>query len=128
MNKNDDQENIKLCPGCFTGNRECSDFCVKCGRPIGNFTNYDPIKRIWSQGYAYRTSISEPSSPVVFFGVWILFGVPLVGMIAFLPQAPLVAVPFIAACAFVLYKTTKNYRKIKNSQKNSKDVSNKSLK
>lgn len=111
MTDNSPCEDILICPNCFSEHDTPVDFCKECGRPLGNFVNYDPIKRIWSQGWMYRKSLSEPSSPIIFYGIWILFGTSIILNIAFLPMMPVFAIPFIIVLAFALYKITKNYNK-----------------
>ena len=113
MDDNNPQKDTKLCPNCFTENKTSVDFCIKCGRPLGDFVNYDPIKRIWSQGWMYRKSLSEPSSPIVFYGIWALFGLPLIAMLFLLPKVPQVTIPAIIIYGMVLYKVSKNYKRKK---------------
>lgn len=64
-----------VCSSCAAPNDPLTDFCVECGAPIGTFTNYDPLKHIYAQGWAYRKAVSSRYiKPIVLVGIWLIFG------------------------------------------------------
>ena len=67
-----------LCPQCLTASAPDRDFCETCGGPLTAMTTLDPIKAIQAQGWAYRCASSGRTSPVVFWGMVLLFGPALV--------------------------------------------------
>ena len=85
--RNDDESQI--CPSCLTKNETKIDFCSNCGRPLGDYVTYDPIKRNWTQGWMYRRLVSRPSSPIVFYGMWLFFGLPFIGLVLMIPCTPI---------------------------------------
>lgn len=106
------KENTMLCPSCMAENEPNADFCSTCGRPLGAFVNMDPIKRIRSQGWIYRKSVSGPVSPTILIGIWLIFGTALMlTLTAFLVTAGafIVAWLLIPVYIIILYKVTKNY-------------------
>jgi len=123
MKENDPKKENKVCPNCFSVNTNFANFCKKCMRPLGDFVNYDPVNRILSTGWMYRKSTSSPSSPIIFYGIWVLFGVPLLLMLPVLLQPMdigifLIIIPYIIVSSFILYKTTRNYKINKKSSIN----------
>lgn len=72
-----------VCPGCSETNDEGNDFCLRCGAPVGRFTTLDPFKAIYAEGWIFRKSASARIRPIVLIGMWALFGIPLLGTIAF---------------------------------------------
>ncbi len=118
-NANSNEENA-LCPSCMTANAPSTDFCEKCGCPIGQFVNLDPLKRIYSQGWLYRRSASGRITPIVCLGMWLIFGPSfLISMFVLLETMfddsdsashgywfPLF---FGLLSVIILYRVTKNY-------------------
>jgi len=43
----------------------------------------DPMKQIYAQGWVYRKAVSGRTSPIVFWGMWLIFG-PMVIATAFM--------------------------------------------
>ena len=77
MNEEIENSEKLLCPSCMAENLAVVDFCEKCGSPIGQFVNLDPLKRIYSQGWLYRRAASGRMLPFALLGMWIIFGTGL---------------------------------------------------
>lgn len=88
-----EKENVNgervLCPNCMAENLPARDFCESCGCPIGQFVNVDPLKRIYSQGWLFRRTVSSRITPIVLWGMWLIFGIPLFAILIVLLQAGL---------------------------------------
>lgn len=69
-----DEPETMLCPSCMAEATPDADFCEACGAPIGKFSTLDPIKAIFSGGWAYRRAISGRTSPIIFWGMILIFG------------------------------------------------------
>ncbi len=68
-------ETPSLCGRCLSENPPGADFCQECGRPLTMFATVDPIKSIWSRGWAWRQAAWGRSvSLTVLIGMWLLFG------------------------------------------------------
>ncbi|MHC4066502.1 MAG: hypothetical protein ACYSUI_18655 [Planctomycetota bacterium] len=115
-----DQPEVMLCPSCLEQNDPYVDFCRKCGMPIGTFATLDPIKAIHSQGWAYRRAISGRTSPIVFWGMVLIFGPATLFMVFALPWAVwpsstvhvvqlLLGGGVLSLYAAILYRVTKSY-------------------
>ncbi|MDI6791597.1 MAG: hypothetical protein QME81_01845 [bacterium] len=114
---------IVLCPNCMTGNSPVRDFCKSCGCPIGQFVNVDPLKRIYSQGWLYRKAVSEAVSghitPIVFWGMCLIFGSTFLNALAALLLADsygglgeprsLINVFYLVISGVIFFRVTKNY-------------------
>ena len=114
-----------VCTNCSAANDPASDFCHKCGCPIGAMTTIDPLKRIYAQGFWFRRAASGRVPPIVFWGTWLLFG-PSIALAAilglFVVCSPhfdrseisdwygptIIAAGVLLSSAF-LYKMTRNY-------------------
>ncbi len=72
--------NTKSCPNCLTVNDNTVDFCSECGHPIGSMVNLDPVGQIKSQGHLFREATNKPRSLFIIIGLWIYFGLTIVGM------------------------------------------------
>lgn len=118
-NTNRTDENV-LCPSCMTTNAQSNDFCEKCGCPIGQFVNLDPLKRIYSTGWLYRRTASGRITPIACLGMWLIFGPGLLLSIFFLLEPMfgnsdstghmyLLHLVSGLLCAVILYRVTKNY-------------------
>ena len=109
--------NAKSCPSCLTANNTSADFCSECGHPIGNFVNLDPVDQIQSQGYLFREATNNPRSLIIIVGLWLYFGIAIVGVSLFLffsnQDLPFFLNFFLIGIAllggFILHKATKNY-------------------
>jgi len=107
----------KSCPSCLTVNSISADFCSKCDLPIGNYVNLDPVGQIRSQGHLFRKAANKPRSPIILIGLWIYFGITILGMslvlffshqeFHFLLNIFFIGI-VIVSCS-ILYKTTRNY-------------------
>ena len=106
-----------VCPNCSDANEPGADFCLRCGAPVGRFTTLDPFKAIHAGGWVLRKSGSARIRPIVLIGMWALFGVPLVGVVAFalLPPERTHAVTYLhtlGLCAIyllVLVRVTRSF-------------------
>ena len=67
-----DREQL-VCPSCLQRNDEYADYCSKCGAPISPTVNFDPFKRIASQGWLFRTAASDSRRMITVIGIWLLF-------------------------------------------------------
>jgi len=67
-------QELPLCPNCLSENQPQAHFCVKCQSPLSSHAAIDPLGRIQATGDTYRKAIKHPNSPVVFVGMWLLFG------------------------------------------------------
>jgi len=102
-----------------------ADFCHECGAPVTSLATMDPIKRIYAQGWVYRRVVARPTSPIMFWGVWLIFGptmlINLGGFLVFLGgMGParsggllglqiLVWLGFLILHASILFLATKRY-------------------
>jgi len=77
-----------VCPSCGEANDPGTDFCLRCGAPVGRFTTLDPFKAIFAEGWLFRKTASARIRPIVLVGMWALFGIPLAGMVAALALRP----------------------------------------
>jgi hypothetical protein len=71
-----------VCPRCFTpfepsghSSQPTSHMCLNCGGPISGVALWDPISRIWGEGFGYRQITRVGSEPKLahVIGVWIIF-------------------------------------------------------
>jgi len=114
---NNKLEKTKNCPSCLAANSISADFCLKCGHPIGNFVNLDPVGQIQSQGHLFREAANKPRSPIILIGLWIYFGITALGVTLvlffshhefhFLTNILFIGI-VVLGCS-ILYKATKNY-------------------
>ena len=126
MDENHTDTDTRICPACFAPNSETVDFCCQCGRPIGDFTNYNPVNRIWSQGWMWRRLVSGPIPPFVFYSIWIFF---LVNLLCLLPLllagaaddlATLLISMSLLLNGILVYRITKNYNEATKVNRGSK--------
>jgi hypothetical protein len=135
---NEESENTErvLCPSCMSENLPTVDFCEKCGCPIGQFVNLDPLKRIYSQGWLYRRSASGRIPPIVLLGMWLIFGIGLATSVltmvhigfsdaVYSDQLVWFNLPFVLLCAAILYRVTKNYLRCRGSDRTNEDENEK---
>src|SRR5262245_6210807 len=66
-----------VCPNCSDANEVGTDFCARCGAPVGRFTTLDPLKSTYAEGWLFRKAASARVKPIVLIGMWALLGVPL---------------------------------------------------
>ena len=125
--KDNRKEEIMLCTSCLAENKSDTQFCVKCGCPLGAFVNLNPLKRIYSLGWVYRRSVSGPIPKIVLLGMWFIFGTSFLFMAVhliacllqaqneFLKEAPnmLIFTPALIVYCILLFKVTKNYFKFR---------------
>ena len=69
----EEQPELLVCPSCLQENDEYGDYCCKCGAPISPTVNFDPFKRIASQGWLYRTAASDSRRKITVIGIWLIF-------------------------------------------------------
>ncbi len=116
-----------LCPNCLGQNEPDADFCTDCGCPLSAIATTDPLRRMYSQGFWYRTAASGRIRPIVFWGTWLVLGPSVVGGAAIFawsaleaPSVPadmavhvvvglLVGGGLLAAVGALLYLMTRNY-------------------
>jgi len=114
-------EPVPVCPNCLAENPTRADYCPQCGMPIGTFAATDPIQSIHTQGWAYRKAAAGAPSRFVFWGMWAIFALLIVGsagsVVGIAPAATSLAdlaagaliVGLLAVYAIILYRTTRNY-------------------
>ncbi len=118
---NNSPEETKLCASCLAENDLDVDFCKKCGYPLGQFVNIDPINRILSTGWLYRRLVfGAPPRPIVLWGMWLICASYFVLIITYfagfsrgrpgqrISSSILLIVPSLAH-AVILVRGTKNY-------------------
>ncbi|MGV7224742.1 MAG: hypothetical protein ACQ9MH_24890 [Nitrospinales bacterium] len=107
----------KSCPSCLTVNGTSVAFCSKCGLPIGDYVNLDPVGQIKSQGHLFREATNRPRSLIILIGLWIYFGLTIVGMslVIFFSNTDfhfltdLFFIGILVVSCLILIKATKNY-------------------
>ena len=111
-------EEQELCTQCMTGNRPNSHFCRKCGAPLSSYAATGPFESLFAEGHVYRKAAEQPQHLIVVLGMWVIFGImALAGvMIAVMSWdmgsrfGVLAGIGLLAVSAFLIGKTTKNYR------------------
>ena len=115
--ENSTPNNTIGCPSCLKTNNTSAEFCSKCGNPIGNFVNLDPVDQIQSQGHLFSEATNNPRSIIIIVGLWLYFGIAIVGVSLFLffsnQDLPFMLNLFLIGIAvlggIILHKATKNY-------------------
>ena len=69
----DSDRELLVCPSCLQQNDEYADYCSNCSAPISPTVNFDPFKRIASQGWLYRTAASDSRKKITVIGIWLIF-------------------------------------------------------
>ncbi|MEP4078973.1 hypothetical protein [Haloferula sp.] len=84
-------EGADLCIGCLYPVRPGSQLCVKCGAPHGELAGFLPLTRVLAEGYVYRQAVQNPRSWISVAGIWMLFGVHVIGgfAVTLLMQGPI---------------------------------------
>lgn len=110
-----------LCGACGRNNPEGTRFCAHCGAPIGPLAVVHPLDSIRADSYVLRKTTTEPTRPIVLFGVWLLnfpalvfCAVMVVVLLTDRPSAgtiPFVLIFVALACVagLLLYRSTKSY-------------------
>jgi hypothetical protein len=70
-------EERMLCPACLHPNALSAMFCSKCDAPLSAGAVLGPFEQIRAQRFVLHRAATGPSSPMVVFGVWLIF-VPIV--------------------------------------------------
>ena len=105
------EENIIACPSCLAENKSTVNFCVECGRPLGNFVNYDPINSIRSEGWAFRLASSKPNA-IILIGMWLLCIPTIITTLVMVKTGAygmLIGFPLAGIYGLLLIKVTRNY-------------------
>lgn len=85
VESSDDDEVV--CPRCFTpfesrghSSEPIGHMCLNCGGPISGVALWDPISRIWGEGFGYRQITRVGSEPTLahVIGVWVIFAPTLI--------------------------------------------------
>ena len=65
-------EAVPLCHHCLFPQSNGTDFCPKCGTPVGKYTNWLPFPQLFSIGHVLRigTFGEFKRSPLTVFGFW----------------------------------------------------------
>lgn len=67
-------DDIVLYAHCMAHNRPIDEFCRDCGMPIGQYVWNQPLQGILARGWAYRRATTGRVSPILFWGMWAIFG------------------------------------------------------
>ena len=120
MNENNESSQepsfeLIVCPSCIHENQPYVDYCENCGAPISPTVNYDPYKRIASQGWLYRKSASEPRRLITVIGMWLIFAPWLIFLVVLFYSTYVHPIGYVVVFllgfipAVILFRTTKNY-------------------
>jgi hypothetical protein len=128
-----------VCPKCLSVISGYEHFCDNCGVALSILSPFDHIR---AMGNAYRSGSNEPRKPIVLIGIWVISFPPLlffvgVGLYAVTHISDVIAefhnprgvdpvqwifalclysgLTFIAAR--ILYKTTKNFFRLRNNSR-----------
>jgi hypothetical protein len=106
----------QLCVGCMFPNEPSVHFCAKCGAPMSSYAATGPFESLFAEGHVYRQASERPRSFVVVLGIWIIFGIMVMGGVALLFIGREAGLQYVVAGAFLLpislvmiWKTTRNY-------------------
>ena len=75
---NAEDEEKSLCTNCGTPNIIGKDFCTNCGCPLNAYAQIDPIKRIRTYGFMFRSMVKTPDRPIMLVGGWIILAPPAI--------------------------------------------------
>jgi len=67
-----------LCTNCGTLNISGYDFCANCGCPLNSYAQIDPIKRIRTYGFMFRSVVKAPNKPIILVGGWLILALPVI--------------------------------------------------
>jgi len=109
-------EKKPLCTNCGTPNILREDFCTNCGCPLNSYAQIDPIKRIRTYGFMFRSAVKNPEKPIILVGGWIVLAPPVIFSYLFIAtggydnfyelfRAALVCI----FCSGALFLLTRNY-------------------
>ncbi len=78
--RGDPQGDVELpvCPNCMAPGSPFDGFCRECGCPLSALTGFDPMGRIWSQGFVFRKAATGRVSKMTVLLLWLLLGPALV--------------------------------------------------
>lgn len=116
-----------VCPHCLAPIAAQHHFCPHCNAPLTSYATSGPYEQVLSQGYAVRAGVTRPASPLVLFGLWLIFAPTL--LIAFISAAVLLFAVidgmerhatarfvglamsgfWVLLAATILWKSTRNY-------------------
>ena len=115
----DSDRELLVCPSCMQQNDEYADYCCKCSAPISPTVNFDPFKRIASQGWLYRTAASDSRRKITVIGIWLIFVPYIIVILSFLFSAdpkekyyfPILAFLLVLCVipGIIIFRTTLNY-------------------
>lgn len=108
----------ELCTQCMTNNRPDSHFCRKCGAPLSSYAATGPFESLFAEGHVYRKAAEQPQRLIVVLGMWAIFGCMALAGVMFAVLSwdtgngfgVLAGIGLLALAAFLIGKTTKNYR------------------
>jgi hypothetical protein len=112
----------QLCVSCMAPNEPDAHFCAKCGAPLSSYASTGPFESLFAEGAVYREAADRPRSLVVVIGIWLIFGMMIVGGVFFTAMGlvgfgfsiaggiwSLIGVSFLAVSVTMIWKTTRNY-------------------
>jgi hypothetical protein len=79
---NPPKEDIPLCPSCLAPAELHQHFCMKCWTPLTSHAEIDPLGQVYAVGDMYWKLTRGPSKPIAIFGLVVMVGLPLIGLLA----------------------------------------------
>jgi hypothetical protein len=69
-----DPSDVLLCPHCVKTITPFDHFCPHCNGPVTSYASVDPLGQIQSSNHAYFKALQGKPRPIVFYGMWLIFG------------------------------------------------------
>jgi len=125
----------ELCLNCAKPNPAGAHLCRHCGAPLTTHAATDPYLGVFAEGHAIQKAAARPHKPIILIGIWLL-GIPALLVSGFVLYAALrippeersaailgaaVGLGFLALWTAIVYKTTRNYVRLRQSRGNSAD-------
>ena len=110
-----ESEESQLCLSCTAPNDPASHFCRKCGAPLSSYASTGPFEHLFAEGAVYRQAAERPRSLIVVVGVWLIFGISVLGGLSLLVSGTsslfflVLGAGILAISVAMIWKTTRNY-------------------
>ncbi len=106
-------EEKQLCTSCAAPNEPERHFCLKCGAPLSSFSTIAPFEHLFAEGFIYREAVERPRRLMTVLGVWLLFGMMVLGTLAGLVlwgrPVTFLAIPIVPISVIMIWKVTRSY-------------------
>ena len=123
----------ELCRTCLEPNEPGATFCKDCGAPLSSYAATGPFESLLTEGHLYRQAAEHPRKLIILIGMWLIFG-----FVAFTSAFVLLAsstkngslwgrifgLPLFAIATAILWRTTRNYFRIRSAAKSPTAVGN----